>query len=115
MEEDTEQTDQGGMTDDLMSRGRDAAGQAMNDPEMRDRVAGQAEARFGNVPGMNQAAAAFRGTGGSTSGQDTGSQPTGDYGSGDDQTGDQSGNYDSGNDTSYTDDSDTGSSDSSQY
>ena len=121
MEEDSEQTGQGGMMDDLMGRGRDAAGQAMNDPEMRDRVAGQAEERFGNVPGMSQAADAFRGTGGSTSGQDTGSEPTGDYGSGGTQTtgdgtrGDQSGGYDSGNDTSYTDDADSGSSDSSQY
>ena len=120
MEEDTEQTGQGGMMDDLMSRGRDAAGQAMNDPEMRDRIAGQAEERFGNVPGMSQAASAFRGMGGSTSGREKGGETTGEYGSGH-QTADYSGGsedssgYDRSGDTSYTDESDTESSDSSRY
>jgi hypothetical protein len=79
MEDDTEQTGQGGMTDDLMSRGREAAGQAMNDPETRDRVTGQVQDRFGNLPGTNQAAQAVGTKGGAASEQDTGSEPTAEY------------------------------------
>lgn len=100
MEENTEQTGQGGMMDDLMGRGREAASQVMSDPEMRDRVAGQAEERFGNVPGMGQAAQAFRG-GGSGPMSDTG--------------GDAAAEYDTGGDTSAMDDNGMEDSGSSQY
>lgn len=100
MEEDTEQTGQGGMMDDLMGRGREAAGQAMSDPEMRDRIAGQAEERFGNVPGMGQATQAFR-SGGSGSMSDTG--------------GDAAAEYDTGGDTSAIDNSGMEDTESSQY
>lgn len=61
--------------DDLMSRGRESAEQAMNDPEMRDRVTGQAQDHFGNVPGVSQAARASGTRGGAPSEQETGGEP----------------------------------------
>ena len=91
--DDTDQTDQGGTTDDLMSRGREAAGDALNDPETRDRISGQAQERFGGVPGVDQATQAF---GGGGSGGDAG----GDY-----DTTDQSSSVDQG----------AGGTDDSQY
>lgn len=72
MEDDSEQTGQGGMTDDLMSRGRDKASQAMNDPDTQDQIKEQAKSRFGNVPGVSQAAGAFGTGGGTSSDQETG-------------------------------------------
>jgi hypothetical protein len=101
MEDDTEQTGQGGMTDDLMSRGREAAEQSMNDPEMRDRMMGQAQERFGNVPGVGQAAEAFGTRGGAASGEEMGGEPAADY--------------ETGADVSTREDEGLGDTESSQY
>lgn len=79
MEDDTEQASQGEMSDDLMSRGRDMASQAMTDPETGDRITGQVQERLGNVPGANQALGAFGSGGGSTSDQQSGSESGGGY------------------------------------
>ena len=101
MEEDTEQTGQGGMMDDLMSRGREAAEQAMNDPENRDRVTGEVQNRFGNIPGVSQAAQSFGTRGAAGSEQDMGGKAAGDY--------------DTDADASASDYEETGDTESSQY
>ena len=79
MEKDTEQTGGGGLMDELTSRGRDAASQAMNDPGTQDQVAGLARERFGNVPGFDQAAQGLGIGGGAAREGNAGNDPTGEY------------------------------------